>query len=245
MPSLLTWRVIISSVRCWVVWFKGISLRFCLCVTQDQARAQAELLRRQEELEKKAAELDRRERELQSHGGAGQSLNHKKGKKIKFDSMHLFHNGPVQRTNKHALVRTVQNEGWSWTLKTGSSSAAHNVQECESSETAVLERNRYICLVSCEAAGLVFLPEVNHQNVIVAFKSRLQFLQCWTPTCWKYTAASRSFNSGFAMYLQRFCKCGWTWLGKRRSHSLAIETFFNEIYQRLKLSIWQFSDLIV
>uniref|UniRef100_A0A3B5APR9 Secretory carrier-associated membrane protein n=1 Tax=Stegastes partitus TaxID=144197 RepID=A0A3B5APR9_9TELE len=36
--------------------------------TQDQARAQAELLRRQEELEKKAAELDRRERELQSHG---------------------------------------------------------------------------------------------------------------------------------------------------------------------------------
>lgn len=38
---------------------------------QDQARAQAELLRRQEELEKKAAELDRRERELQSHGAAG------------------------------------------------------------------------------------------------------------------------------------------------------------------------------
>lgn len=56
--------------------FKGISLWFCLCMGQDQARAQAELLRRQEELEKKAAELDRRERELQSHGGAGQSLNH-------------------------------------------------------------------------------------------------------------------------------------------------------------------------
>ncbi|KAF3851292.1 hypothetical protein F7725_013064 [Dissostichus mawsoni] len=37
--------------------------------SQDQARVQAELLRRQEELEKKAAELDRRERELQSHGG--------------------------------------------------------------------------------------------------------------------------------------------------------------------------------
>ncbi|MGH0180541.1 UNVERIFIED_CONTAM: hypothetical protein FKN15_022331 [Acipenser sinensis] len=33
---------------------------------QDQALAQAELLRRQEELEKKAAELDRREREMQS-----------------------------------------------------------------------------------------------------------------------------------------------------------------------------------
>lgn len=42
-----------------------------LCLSQDQARAQAELLRRQEELEKKAAELDRRERELQSHGVAG------------------------------------------------------------------------------------------------------------------------------------------------------------------------------
>lgn len=46
----------------------------CGCVGQDQARAQAELLRRQEELEKKAAELDRRERELQTHGGAGLSL---------------------------------------------------------------------------------------------------------------------------------------------------------------------------
>lgn len=43
--------------------------------TQDQARAQAELLRRQEELEKKAAELDRRERELQSHGAAGGRKN--------------------------------------------------------------------------------------------------------------------------------------------------------------------------
>uniref|UniRef100_A0A674NKY6 Secretory carrier-associated membrane protein n=1 Tax=Takifugu rubripes TaxID=31033 RepID=A0A674NKY6_TAKRU len=42
--------------------------------TQDQVRAQAELLRRQEELEKKAAELDRRERELQSHGAAGRSV---------------------------------------------------------------------------------------------------------------------------------------------------------------------------
>lgn len=49
---------------------------FCVCMGQDQARAQAELLRRQEELEKKAAELDRRERELQSHGGAGQSQSH-------------------------------------------------------------------------------------------------------------------------------------------------------------------------
>lgn len=56
--------------------FKGVSLCFGLGVGQDQARAQAELLRRQEELEKKAAELDRRERELQTHGGAGQSLNH-------------------------------------------------------------------------------------------------------------------------------------------------------------------------
>ncbi|KAA8592702.1 hypothetical protein FQN60_018157 [Etheostoma spectabile] len=43
--------------------------------TQDQARAQAELLKRQEELEKKAAELDRRERELQSHGAAGGRKN--------------------------------------------------------------------------------------------------------------------------------------------------------------------------
>uniref|UniRef100_A0A8C6THR7 Secretory carrier-associated membrane protein n=1 Tax=Neogobius melanostomus TaxID=47308 RepID=A0A8C6THR7_9GOBI len=43
--------------------------------TQDQARAQAELLRRQEELEKKAAELDRRERELQSHGVGGRKNN--------------------------------------------------------------------------------------------------------------------------------------------------------------------------
>ncbi|XP_014845719.1 PREDICTED: secretory carrier-associated membrane protein 1-like [Poecilia mexicana] len=42
---------------------------------EDQARAQAELLRRQEELEKKAAELDRRERELQSHGVAGGRKN--------------------------------------------------------------------------------------------------------------------------------------------------------------------------
>lgn len=42
---------------------------------KDQARAQAELLRRQEELEEKAAELDRRERELQSHGIAGQSVS--------------------------------------------------------------------------------------------------------------------------------------------------------------------------
>lgn len=45
----------------------------CVFLCQDQARAQAELLRRQEELEKKAAELDRRERELQSHGVAGES----------------------------------------------------------------------------------------------------------------------------------------------------------------------------
>lgn len=56
---------------------KGVSVCvffLCGCVGQDQARAQAELLRRQEELEKKAAELDRRERELQTHGGAGLSL---------------------------------------------------------------------------------------------------------------------------------------------------------------------------
>ncbi|XP_046871430.1 secretory carrier-associated membrane protein 1 isoform X2 [Hypomesus transpacificus] len=43
--------------------------------TQDQARAQAELMRRQEELEKKAAELDRREREIQSLGAAGGRQN--------------------------------------------------------------------------------------------------------------------------------------------------------------------------
>uniref|UniRef100_A0A8C9VBD4 Secretory carrier-associated membrane protein n=1 Tax=Scleropages formosus TaxID=113540 RepID=A0A8C9VBD4_SCLFO len=43
--------------------------------TQDQARAQAELLRRQEELEKKAAELDRREREMQSLSAAGGRKN--------------------------------------------------------------------------------------------------------------------------------------------------------------------------
>lgn len=52
-----------------------------ICVYQDQARAQAELLRRQEELEKKAAELDRRERELQSHGVGGQ---YNVGKKLKW-----------------------------------------------------------------------------------------------------------------------------------------------------------------
>ncbi|MFT7811776.1 secretory carrier-associated membrane protein 1-like [Arapaima gigas] len=43
--------------------------------TQDQVRAQAELLRRQEELEKKAAELDRREREMQSLSAAGGRKN--------------------------------------------------------------------------------------------------------------------------------------------------------------------------
>ncbi|KAJ8285488.1 hypothetical protein GJAV_G00027370 [Gymnothorax javanicus] len=43
--------------------------------SQDQARAQAELLRRQEELEKKAAELDRREREMQSLGVSGGRKN--------------------------------------------------------------------------------------------------------------------------------------------------------------------------
>lgn len=42
-----------------------------VCVLQDQARAQAELLRRQEELERKAAELDRREREMQSLNASG------------------------------------------------------------------------------------------------------------------------------------------------------------------------------
>ncbi|TSK72028.1 Secretory carrier-associated membrane protein 1 [Bagarius yarrelli] len=43
--------------------------------TQDQARAQAELLRRQEELERKAAELDRREREMQSLNASGGRKN--------------------------------------------------------------------------------------------------------------------------------------------------------------------------
>ncbi|KAJ8261261.1 hypothetical protein COCON_G00169840 [Conger conger] len=43
--------------------------------TQDQARAQAELMKRQEELEKKAAELDRREREMQSLGVSGRKNN--------------------------------------------------------------------------------------------------------------------------------------------------------------------------
>ncbi|KAK6492471.1 secretory carrier-associated membrane protein 1-like [Huso huso] len=42
---------------------------------QDQALAQAELLRRQEELEKKAAELDRREREMQSLNQQGGRKN--------------------------------------------------------------------------------------------------------------------------------------------------------------------------
>lgn len=40
-----------------------------MCVrnfVQEHALAQAELLKRQEELERKAAELDRREREMQS-----------------------------------------------------------------------------------------------------------------------------------------------------------------------------------
>ncbi|KAJ8380399.1 hypothetical protein SKAU_G00011770 [Synaphobranchus kaupii] len=43
--------------------------------TQDQSQAQAELLRRQEELEKKAAELDRREREMQSLSASGGRKN--------------------------------------------------------------------------------------------------------------------------------------------------------------------------
>ncbi|XP_066501667.1 secretory carrier-associated membrane protein 1 [Hoplias malabaricus] len=43
--------------------------------TQDQARAQAELMRRQEELERKAAELDRREREMQSLSASGGRKN--------------------------------------------------------------------------------------------------------------------------------------------------------------------------
>uniref|UniRef100_A0A8C2HPS4 Secretory carrier-associated membrane protein n=1 Tax=Cyprinus carpio TaxID=7962 RepID=A0A8C2HPS4_CYPCA len=43
--------------------------------TQDQVRAQAELLRRQEELERKAAELDRREREMQSLSASGGRKN--------------------------------------------------------------------------------------------------------------------------------------------------------------------------
>ncbi|XP_026052707.1 secretory carrier-associated membrane protein 1-like [Carassius auratus] len=43
--------------------------------TPDQARAQAELLKRQEELERKAAELDRREREMQSLSASGGRKN--------------------------------------------------------------------------------------------------------------------------------------------------------------------------
>uniref|UniRef100_A0A3Q0SEC3 Secretory carrier-associated membrane protein n=1 Tax=Amphilophus citrinellus TaxID=61819 RepID=A0A3Q0SEC3_AMPCI len=42
---------------------------------QEQSRAAAELLRRQEELEKKAAELDRREREMQSLSTSGGKKN--------------------------------------------------------------------------------------------------------------------------------------------------------------------------
>uniref|UniRef100_A0A3B4Z7P2 Secretory carrier-associated membrane protein n=1 Tax=Stegastes partitus TaxID=144197 RepID=A0A3B4Z7P2_9TELE len=44
------------------------------CV-QEQSRAAAELLRRQEELERKAAELDRREREMQSLSASGGRKN--------------------------------------------------------------------------------------------------------------------------------------------------------------------------
>lgn len=123
---------------------------------QDQARAQAELLRRQEELEKKAAELDRRERELQSHGGAGQSLSHTllylsqskwfqcegycrlfhkfshilEKNKLKLDSI-FFTVGLAKRAKKHALAHTVQNEGWALTLKTRNSLAPHNVQKVD------------------------------------------------------------------------------------------------------------------
>lgn len=41
---------------------------------QEHALAQAELLKRQEELERKAAELDRREREMQSLNQQGGML---------------------------------------------------------------------------------------------------------------------------------------------------------------------------
>ncbi|CAL8277111.1 unnamed protein product [Merluccius merluccius] len=43
--------------------------------TQEQARAAAELLRRQEDLERKAAELDRREREMQALSASGGRKN--------------------------------------------------------------------------------------------------------------------------------------------------------------------------
>ncbi|XP_062340147.1 secretory carrier-associated membrane protein 1-like [Osmerus eperlanus] len=43
--------------------------------TQEQGRATAELMRRQDELEKKAAELDRREREMQSLSASGGRKN--------------------------------------------------------------------------------------------------------------------------------------------------------------------------
>lgn len=43
-----------------------LSISGDICFVQEHALAQAELLKRQEELERKAAELDRREREMQS-----------------------------------------------------------------------------------------------------------------------------------------------------------------------------------
>lgn len=48
-----------------------------IIIFKEHALAQAELLKRQEELERKAAELDRREREMQNlsqHGSIQRSL---------------------------------------------------------------------------------------------------------------------------------------------------------------------------
>lgn len=52
----------------WNVYFVFLFLSISndACFVQEHALAQAELLKRQEELERKAAELDRREREMQS-----------------------------------------------------------------------------------------------------------------------------------------------------------------------------------
>ncbi|GAB0203887.1 secretory carrier-associated membrane protein 1 [Grus japonensis] len=45
-------------------------------IAKEHALAQAELLKRQEELERKAAELDRREREMQSLNQQGDPVQH-------------------------------------------------------------------------------------------------------------------------------------------------------------------------
>lgn len=49
-----------------VLFFFFLTIPNNACFIQEHALAQAELLKRQEELERKAAELDRREREMQS-----------------------------------------------------------------------------------------------------------------------------------------------------------------------------------